>query len=589
MDNVLLPKGFEYDKIINKIRKTYEANSLDSENSKLIGGIYFKDELASEAYKRTLLKNFDDGFAAFSNGKGSMFIVMHGTKNGYVAFDSKAYKLQHISEILSVDNLIPEDIKNIYTISCYGGLQQPFVMPNGVEVKSSHTSKLPLASNVDKYGDKMFAHIASADNAQVLPEVSKIFANDLFSLQITNEQFKEALSHYKDFLKKEKENVKKYGKNQLFKDWEQLPIYERYHTYDGDYLNYHNERKGQYEKKIKEQEQIESKEENVTIHEEALEEVTENQSVPTENVKNEKLRKHNRSRGPKIKEKVPTDIPNELNVKDVFNNKLKDTQAYISAINIRKKGILKLQDFKKEIISNRGTRVFTNLTDEERKALITQGYIKVKSDFPLPPNKMEYELTDKFIEEFYDDDFVKESYKIYKNKKIKKSKGPKLKEKKSQQDVNNDIDEKPSIKTTKPEPTPVPEKTEPVKTSTPEPKPIPESTPKPKPEPVQKPEPKRKQITEASKKAIEKTTKETGEKVGKNINLKKLGGIGLAIAAVGAVAYGVGKAKENSEEKEKRIRQRYSNEGLDNSYAMQMAQDISSYRYGKHMTGFVNY
>ena len=24
-------------------------------------------------------------------------------------------------------------------------------------------------------------------------------------------------------------------------------------------------------------------------------------------------------------------------------------------------------------------------------------------------------------------------------------------------------------------------------------------------------------------------------------------------------------------------------------YAMQMAQDISSYRYGKHMTGFVNY
>ena len=33
----------------------------------------------------------------------------------------------------------------------------------------------------------------------------------------------------------------------------------------------------------------------------------------------------------------------------------------------------------------------------------------------------------------------------------------------------------------------------------------------------------------------------------------------------------------------------YNNQYIDNQYAMQMAQDISSYRYGKHMTGFVNY
>ena len=33
----------------------------------------------------------------------------------------------------------------------------------------------------------------------------------------------------------------------------------------------------------------------------------------------------------------------------------------------------------------------------------------------------------------------------------------------------------------------------------------------------------------------------------------------------------------------------YNNKYIDNQYAMQMAQDISSYRYGKHMTGFVNF
>ena len=37
------------------------------------------------------------------------------------------------------------------------------------------------------------------------------------------------------------------------------------------------------------------------------------------------------------------------------------------------------------------------------------------------------------------------------------------------------------------------------------------------------------------------------------------------------------------------VRMHNNLEEIDNSYAMQMAQDISNYRYDKHMTGFVNY
>ena len=48
--------------------------------------------------------------------------------------------------------------------------------------------------------------------------------------------------------------------------------------------------------------------------------------------------------------------------------------------------------------------------------------------------------------------------------------------------------------------------------------------------------------------------------------------------------------EEKSKKKEKQEVEQIpiNNQRLDDSYAMQLANDISSYRYGKHMTGFVN-
>lgn len=85
----------------------------------------------------------------------------------------------------------------------------------------------------------------------------------------------------------------------------------------------------------------------------------------------------------------------------------------------------------------------------------------------------------------------------------------------------------------------------------------------------------------------------------KTLPKKTLGGggklaIGLSIA--GAVIGGIAiasssssnKSKSKKKEKQKVEQIPINNQRLDDSYAMQMAKDISSYRYGKHMTGFVN-
>ena len=88
---------------------------------------------------------------------------------------------------------------------------------------------------------------------------------------------------------------------------------------------------------------------------------------------------------------------------------------------------------------------------------------------------------------------------------------------------------------------------------------------------------------------------------------KSLGGsgkvaIGLIVAGVTGLAIGKALSSDDDNKDKKQDKQiakqkniSYNNQyidnqyDIDNQYAMQMAQDISSYRYGKHMTGFVNF
>ena len=109
------------------------------------------------------------------------------------------------------------------------------------------------------------------------------------------------------------------------------------------------------------------------------------------------------------------------------------------------------------------------------------------------------------------------------------------------------------------------------------------NTPKPKVENTPKPS---KNIVKPAKNTSKMTTKSLG-KAGK-------GAIGLIVAGITGLA--IGKALSSDEKDKKQDKQvakqqniSYNNQYIDNQYAMQMAQDISSYRYGKHMTGFVNF
>lgn len=94
-----------------------------------------------------------------------------------------------------------------------------------------------------------------------------------------------------------------------------------------------------------------------------------------------------------------------------------------------------------------------------------------------------------------------------------------------------------------------------------------------------------------------KINKPKSTSVAKKLTPKKISGggalaIGLTIA--GAVV-GISALRENKPNDEKRKNNTfnattsYNYNYIDNSQAMQMAQDVSSYRYGKHMTGFVNF
>ena len=97
-------------------------------------------------------------------------------------------------------------------------------------------------------------------------------------------------------------------------------------------------------------------------------------------------------------------------------------------------------------------------------------------------------------------------------------------------------------------------------------------------------------------KNIVKPTKNTSKITTKSLGGAGKGAIGLIVAGITGLAIGKALSSDNDNKDKKQDKQvakqqniSYNNQYIDNQYAMQMAQDISSYGYGKHMTGFVNF
>lgn len=105
-------------------------------------------------------------------------------------------------------------------------------------------------------------------------------------------------------------------------------------------------------------------------------------------------------------------------------------------------------------------------------------------------------------------------------------------------------------------------------------------------------------LEQAAKEMVEENTKGASKAATKSLPKKSLSGGGkfaIGIAIAGLVVGGAMSASDNDSKKKSKKTKAHSlpkstnSEEIDNSYAIQMAQDISTYRYGKHMTGFVNF
>lgn len=95
----------------------------------------------------------DKNYKVFTFTFGDMlFINGHGSKNsGDINYTTKfghghnaKYKPQELIGILERSGEIPEHIKEIYTINCYGGLQTDSITESGIPIRSSHSSVNPV-------------------------------------------------------------------------------------------------------------------------------------------------------------------------------------------------------------------------------------------------------------------------------------------------------------------------------------------------------------------------------------------------------------------------------------------------------------
>lgn len=148
----------EKKKITDENYKRWQSNAstkylLKDKNPNLI--LTMNNEVAYNASHSQLYRDrMDTELAGFIHGD-SLIVNAHGNSKGQMSFsiDDKNYSItpEMLGKILEKEDLIPDNIKSIYTMSCYGGLQQPFELDNGIKIQSAHTAKTPTMSGFKYY------------------------------------------------------------------------------------------------------------------------------------------------------------------------------------------------------------------------------------------------------------------------------------------------------------------------------------------------------------------------------------------------------------------------------------------------------
>lgn len=93
-----------------------------------------------EEYAKSGKKNI--GLNLVKNNE-NVILEIHGSNEGKVAYGGYTFKTNEIIQRLEDTGLIPKGTKQIYTMSCYGGLQEKGLTSSGIPFESSHTSLEP--------------------------------------------------------------------------------------------------------------------------------------------------------------------------------------------------------------------------------------------------------------------------------------------------------------------------------------------------------------------------------------------------------------------------------------------------------------
>lgn len=119
-------------------------------------GIYFGETVVNRPEAVTdMIRNMPVRQDALLLRKNDALVLFaHGGQTGTIAFNGAEYAPQDFVRQLYGANLIPEDIKRLYTLNCYGGKQQSFIGPGGVQVQSAHTSTTPIIGGAMMDPDK---------------------------------------------------------------------------------------------------------------------------------------------------------------------------------------------------------------------------------------------------------------------------------------------------------------------------------------------------------------------------------------------------------------------------------------------------
>ena len=572
---------------------------------------------AIKTYKN-LLSNEHYGWG-FMDANHNLFFNIHGTKFGQMEGFGAYLRPQDLGLILKNSNLIDSNVKSIYTISCYGGLQTPFTMDSGILVSSSHTSKFPIiggikdgissltsadggvlvdgakglntaknigvaitpeefidaskkylellptltANEAEKiytysktyqignasyyysqgYSKQEFTKIVDDKISHIKKQIDKLKNNPSNTSEKTIAEYEKTikkLENYKSkkningFRKLDKEEeiiAKRYKKEAMYKDWEALSPEEKYEKYKNDYTKYKEERRQQWEERKKleaEQKPIEETPPESSVKEETKVtiETEEGKGVQTETTSTKESTTSNSSKDQNNAEKVKKEEP--------INN-----------------------------------------PDEPK--------VNTKPEKPNKPEKQSSNKPEKKPE------------KKQKNKPNRKSNKPDSKlqpekpnTKPETSEVKPDVETKPNTPETKPQ----------VETQAKVKTPQPDKPKKPNYKPQRGPKSKSATVN-ATKEQIEKVVKETGMKTkklagdaAKAINWCKVGKVGAVVGVTALIGGGIyshaKKEKKNRANGPDRLTGvARKSEFWNQSHVAQMAKDISTYQYGKRMTGFV--